>query len=125
MATTWAEVSATVSTLPAGEQEAVAGWLLDRLGSAALVTIDEVFDVPKRRGPVAAGTVKAGTVEVGDALLLDTPAGVAVVRVGGIDKFQKSVPSAGPGEAVGLELVGVSATTAKGSKRLRGFGVRA
>jgi GTPase len=125
MAATIAEVLAATERLPAAEREALLGWLLDRLGSAADVVIDEVFDVRGRGGPVAGVHIKAGTIAVGDALLLDTPSGVALVRVGRIDMFQETVPSARVGESVGLELVGVSAAVARGSKRLRGFGVRA
>jgi hypothetical protein len=125
MAVTIAEVLAAAEQLPAAEREALVGWLLDRLGSCTDVVIDEAFDVRGRCGPVAGVHIRAGTVAVGDALLLDAPSGVVLVRVGRIDKFQETVPSAVAGESAGLELVGVSAAVAKGSKRLRGFGVRA
>jgi hypothetical protein len=128
-----AEVLAAASHLPPPEQEGLAKWLLDRLQATVSFAIERTFECPGGRGPIVIGKVEAGTIEQGDLLVLDAPAGAVVVRVGVIAAYKNALegaahlaapPAASAGDSVGIELLGIASSAAKGSRRLRGFGGR-
>jgi hypothetical protein len=127
------EFFAAVSHLPPPEQESLAKWLLDYLQATVSFAIEQTFEAPFGRGPIVIGKVEAGVIELGDLLVLDAPAGAVVVRVGVIGALKNALegaahlaapPAASAGDSVGLELLGIATSAAKGSRRLRGFGGR-
>ena len=59
---------------------------------------------------MAIGQVKGAPVHQGDALMIESPDGSSKeCMVLSIEKFKKSIPSASPGDNVGLLLSGISA----------------
>jgi translation elongation factor EF-Tu-like GTPase len=85
------------------------------------MTVEDVFDIRTRSGPVLTGKIVTGTVKVGDRLMAETAGGKLPVRVVAIEKFQHEglkEATASPDD-VGLEVTGITAEQARGVKVLR------
>jgi elongation factor Tu len=68
------------------------------------MVIEDVFSIIGR-GTVFTGTVETGSVSVGDSVGLRRADGSRVeMKVRGLEAFQKTMTSAGPGEHIGVQV---------------------